>query len=142
MSASEFSVCCGSVRARAGERGQAAVEFVALLPVLALTALALGQAAIAGWAAWSASGAARVAARAHALGDDPARAARRVLPAMLGSRARVRVVERRPGRADAVSTGRETVDQTTVRLRIPTVVPGLRLGTVVGSARLPSQVGE
>lgn len=113
------------------ERGQATVEFVALLPILALIALALGQAAVAGWTAWSAAGAARVAARAQALGQPPAPAARRVLPAMLGRRARVSV-----GRASGDAAGR-----TTVRLRVPAVVPGLRFGSVSASSQVPDQSG-
>lgn len=117
--------------ARVGEVGQAAVEFVALLPVLALCALAFGQAAVAGWTAWSAAGAARVSARAEALGQDPARAARSVLPAMLRQRAKVSV-----GRAGARDEHR-----TTVRLRIPAVLPGVRMGTVSAGAEVPNQEG-
>ncbi|MBO9532227.1 MAG: hypothetical protein J7513_04540 [Solirubrobacteraceae bacterium] len=113
-----------------GERGQATVEFVALLPILALVALAVGQAAVAGWTVWSASGAARVAARAQALGQDPAVAVRRVLPAMLERHARVSVG------ASAAGEGR-----TSVRLGVPSVVPGLRFGTVRGAAELPDQAG-
>ena len=121
-------------RSRLSERGQATVEFVALLPILALIALAVAQAAVAGWTAWSAAGAARVAARAQALGQDPAVAARRVLPAMLGHRARVSV-------AGADSAGTAVIRATTVRLRVPSVVPGLRFGTVRAAAGLPDQVG-
>jgi hypothetical protein len=109
--------------------GQATVEFVALLPLLALVALALGQAASIGWTAWSAAGAARVAARAAALGEDPAKAARGALPAVLGRRVRV-----------TVGAGSEARDRTTVRLRVPSLVPGVRFGTVSGSSELPSQV--
>ena len=113
------------------DAGQATVELVALLPVLALVALALGQAALAGWTAWSAAGAVRVSARAEALGEDPAAAARHVLPAMLGRRARVSL-----GRA-----GGKAEHRATVRLHIPVVVPGIRLGTVAASAEVPSQEG-
>src|SRR4051812_30673542 len=59
--------------------GQAAAELVALLPVLVLLALGAWQAAVAGQAAWLAGGAARAAARAQAVGSDPAAAARRAL---------------------------------------------------------------
>lgn len=122
-------------RHRAGEgradSGQAAVEFVALLPVLALCALAFGQATVAGWTAWSAAGAARVSARAEALGNDPAVAARAVLPAMLARRAKVTV-----GQA-----GARDAHRTTVRLRVPALLPGLRMGTVAAGAEVPSQEG-
>lgn len=114
---------------RSGESGQAAVEFVALLPVLALCALAFGQATVAGWTAWSAAGAARVSARAEALGEDPAVAARQVLPAMLARRAKVTV-----GRA-----GARDAHRTTVRLRVPALLPGLRMGTVAAGAEVPTQ---
>jgi hypothetical protein len=69
-------------RAR-GERGQATVEMVALLPALALALAAAWQAALAGHAAWAATAAARAAARAHAVGADPGRAARSHLPGSL-----------------------------------------------------------
>jgi hypothetical protein len=70
----------GGVR---GEAGQAAVELVAVLPLIALVLVALWQAALAGHAAWAATAAARAAARAHAVGADPVRAARDHLPARL-----------------------------------------------------------
>ncbi|MEH3053664.1 MAG: pilus assembly protein [Patulibacter minatonensis] len=118
-----------SLSERRGDRGQATVEFAALLPIIALVALALGQAAVAGWTAWSAAGAARVSARADAVGQDPEEAAQRVLPAMLARRARVSF-----GRA-----GGATEHRATVRLRVPAVVPGLRLGTVSASSEVPNQ---
>lgn len=117
-------------RARAGEVGQAAVEFVALLPVLILVALAMGQGAVAGYAAWSAAGAARVAARAEALGEPPGAAARDELPQFLDRGSRVRVAD-----PDGKTPGRVTV-----RLRVPSLVPGLKFGTVAGRAQLPGQV--
>jgi hypothetical protein len=69
-------------RARS-EAGQAAVELVAVLPLVAAVLLLLWQAALAGHAAWAAAAAARAAARAHAVGADPGRAARDHLPARL-----------------------------------------------------------
>jgi hypothetical protein len=62
------------------QSGQAAVELVALLPVLAVLLIAVWQAALAGYAVWAATSAARAAARAHAVGADPRRAARGHLP--------------------------------------------------------------
>lgn len=66
-----------------GERGQATVELVALLPCLAAVVVAVWQAVLVGWAAWGAHAAARAAARADAVKGDAALAARRHLPAEL-----------------------------------------------------------
>lgn len=116
---------------RRAEAGQATVEFVALLPVLVLAALAMGQGAVAGYTAWSAAGAARMAARAQALGGAPGAAARSELPRFLDRGSRIQIAGRSGPAAGRV----------TVRLRVPSVVPGLRFGTVVGRAQLPDQVG-
>jgi hypothetical protein len=111
------------VRAR-GEEGQAAVELVALLPVLALVAALAWQSVVAGQAWWMAGAAAREAARAQALGGDPEAAARGVLPGALRDGVRVR----RDGEGVAV------------RLAIP-VVLGSRssLGAVTARARMEPQ---
>lgn len=66
-----------------GERGQAAVEVVALLPVLAILLAGVWQAALAGHAVWAATAAARAAARAHAVGADARQAAKARLPGSL-----------------------------------------------------------
>ena len=63
--------------------GQATVELVALLPLVGLLAALLWQALLAGETIWLSGGAARAAARAAAVGTDPAEAAREVLPARL-----------------------------------------------------------
>src|SRR4051794_24438829 len=76
--------------ASTGERGQASIELVALLPLLVALGFALWQAAVAGQALWLAGSAARAAARAEALGEDPAPAARGVLPPRLEDGLRVR----------------------------------------------------
>ena len=57
----------------ASERGQAAAELVAIVPLLIVALLALGQAAVAGYAAWSAANAARAGARAAEVGGDAER---------------------------------------------------------------------
>jgi hypothetical protein len=62
------------------QRGQATVAFLACTPLLVLFGLALLQLALVGYAAHSAAGAARAAARAELVGADPGRAARRALP--------------------------------------------------------------
>ena len=111
-------------RARAQE-GQATVEFLGLLPVLVLVALLGWQAVVAGQAAWLAAGAAREAARAQALGADPAAAARRALPPRLRHGLRV---------------SRDGDDGVRLRLVVPLVVrAGAGLGTVDARARMEPQ---
>lgn len=102
--------------------GQASVEFVALLPLLALLLLALVQATLAGYVAWSAGTAAHAGARAAAVGRDPAAAVRRAAP-IGGARATLR----RDG------------DTLHVRLPVPSVLPTVAMGTVAGVARLEAQ---
>ena len=69
--------------------GQATVEFVALLPLLAVLVLGVWQVAVAGHAIWSASAAARAASRASAVGGDAQAAA----VAVAGRGVRVRVAD-------------------------------------------------
>ena len=83
-----------------GERGQASVELVALLPCLAAVIVAVWQAMLVGWAAWGAHAAARAAARADAVKGDAALAARRHLPAELERG--LRVVTDGPGEVRVV----------------------------------------
>ena len=68
---------------REPESGQASVEFLGVLPAALLVALACWQLALAGQAAWLSGNAARVAARAQAVGRDPEAAARSALPSYL-----------------------------------------------------------
>jgi pilus assembly protein CpaE len=89
------------------QRGQSAVEIVAVAPLAVLAAAALGQIGAAAWVGAEAAGAATAAARAAAVGGDPARAARAELPAGLRSGLRVDVAD---GRA-------------TVRVRVPRLLP-------------------
>jgi hypothetical protein len=70
-------------RTRGSERGQASVELLAVLPAAVLVALAGWQLALAGQAIWLTGNAARVGARAQAVGHDPASAARSALPSYL-----------------------------------------------------------
>ena len=113
-------------RARS-EAGQASVEFVALLPLVAVLAGLLWQAVVAGQAVWLAGSAARAAARASALGADARATARGVLPRHL-ERGLV-VVERPGGRDEGVR----------VAIRVPSIVGDMRLGTVTARARLRDQ---
>jgi pilus assembly protein CpaE len=115
------------VRLIRAQDGQAAVELVAVLPFVALVAMLLWQVAVAGQAAWLAGSAARAAARAHAVGLDPAAAARGVLPRSLERGLRIR-----------------SADDGTVRvgLAVPSVVGRARLTTVGARARFEPQKGQ
>jgi len=107
-----------------GQDGQASVELVGVLPLLVLFAFALWQAAVAGQAMWLAGAAARAAARAHALGADPAPAARAALPPRLEDGLRVHA-----GDDGAVR----------VTVRIPSVVAGGAVATTSARARFVPQ---
>jgi Flp pilus assembly protein TadG len=110
------------------QRGQAAVETVALLPLLALLALAAWQAALAGQAAWLAGAAAHAAARAAAVGGDPERAARGALPPSLERGLRVEA---------ATDDGAGVV----VRVQLRSVLADRRLATLAARAGFPEQRG-
>jgi hypothetical protein len=112
------------VRRASEEAGQAAVELVALLPLVAILAFAAWQVVVAGHAVWLAAGAARAAARAGAVGHDPDAAARRALPGSLEQGLRVRTDH---DGAVRVSVG------------VPLVVGRGRLLTVTGRARFAPQ---
>ena len=109
---------------RRAERGQASVELVAVLPFVALLALVLWQLAVAGQAAWMSGAAARAAARAQAVGGDPAAAARGVLP-------------RRLERDLQVSAGRDGAVR--VKLDVPAVAGAHHLTTIQSHARFQPQ---
>jgi hypothetical protein len=86
----------------AGESGQASVEAVATVPAVLVAALVGWQLVLAGHALWLCANAARAAARAEAVGESPARAARSVLPSGLE---RGLAVERRRAGAVRVEIG-------------------------------------
>jgi hypothetical protein len=106
------------------ESGQASVELVALLPLVAVIGFALWQAVVAGQAAWLAGSSARAAARASAVGGDARAAAAELLPGSL----------RRGLRVETSSGG-------TVRVRIgvPSVVGAGRLATFTSTAHFVVQ---
>ncbi len=108
-----------------GEHGQAAVELVALLPLLVAGLLACWQVVLVGHALWSAHAAARAAARADAVGGDRLEAARAALPASLDQRVDVRAAERD--------------GHVPVAVRIPSVIPGVELGTLTARAGFAPQ---
>lgn len=62
------------------EDGQATVELLGTLPALFAALLIAWQLALAGHTLWLTAGAARVAARAELVGEDPRAAARSALP--------------------------------------------------------------
>jgi hypothetical protein len=107
------------------EQGQATVELVALLPLMAVLAGLVWQAIVAGQAVWLAGTAARAAARASAIGADAPAAARRVLP----DRLERGLVVRRAASGGGVQ----------VAIAIPAVVGSGRLTTVSARARLQEQ---
>lgn len=72
-----------STRLRRCERGQAAVELVAVVPFVLLIGALLWQLVLTGHTLWLCANAARVAARAEAVGGDAEGAARSALPAAL-----------------------------------------------------------
>jgi hypothetical protein len=108
----------------AEEKGQASVELVAAIPVLALVVALAVQLAVVGYSLWGAGVAARAGARAAFVGGRAERAARRSLPLPLRGHAFIHA-------ADSVA----------VRVRPPSLVPGLprlpltaRAGFGVGDA--------
>jgi pilus assembly protein CpaE len=107
-----------------GQRGQATVELVALLPLVVLLGALLWQAVVAGQALWLSGAAARAAARAAAVGGDAEAAARGALPRRLEEGLRVR----------AAGDG-----GVRVAVRIPSVLTSGSLTTVESRAAFPSQ---
>jgi hypothetical protein len=99
--------------------GQASVEFVAVLPALAVCLVVASQAVAAGWALWSAGNAARAGARAEEVGSDAEVAARHALPSPLREGAVIR-----------------SGDGVRVRVRVPALVPGVSLPSVSASSSL------
>ncbi len=106
-----------------GQRGQASIEVMGMLPVLLVVAMFVWQLHLAMSAATSVENAARTASRVDGLGGDAKRAAMRSLPG--GQREGAEIVVR-GGKVE-------------IRSRVPTIVPGLSVGFfhVNGSADLP-----
>ena len=69
-----------AARSLRDQSGQAVVEFVGALPFVLLAGLLAWQLALIGNTGWLCANAARVAARAEAVGRDPKAAARSALP--------------------------------------------------------------
>lgn len=104
--------------------GQATVELVALLPLVGLLVALLWQALLAGETVWLSGGAARAAARAVAVGADPADAARGVLPERLERGLRV---------------DREADGAVTLVLRVPAALGAGTIAPVTARARFEAQ---
>lgn len=94
---------------RRGERGQASVELIGMLPFLVLAALLVWQLLLVGYAATSAENAARAASRVDVRGGDGRKAAERVIGAPL-----------RTGIRTQLHAGRAVV-----RVRVPLIAPGI-----------------
>lgn len=112
-----------STSLRSRESGQATVEFLAVVPLVFLLGWGVWQAALAGITAERAARIAHNAARAQAVGGAPANEVKRLLPKSLARSARIT----------------QTDSKVTVRLRVPSVIPGLQLGTVSATAAFPRQ---
>ena len=104
--------------------GQASVELVALLPAVLVVLALVYQALLAGQAVWEARVAARAAARANAFGADAAAAARAHLRHRLDRGLRVQT---------------STDGDVRVSIRIPSVLPSLRLGRVSATSHFRPQ---
>jgi hypothetical protein len=111
------------MRARRGERGQATVETVALLPLVVVVGAHLWQAVVAGQALWLSGAAARAGARAAAVGGDAEAAAKGALPPRLAAGVRVRAVG----------------DGVRVAVAVPSVLSGGSIFTVRSRAAFPDQ---
>ena len=98
------------MRGKRSEAGQAAVELVAVLPLIALVGVLMWHALMAGQALWMASSAAGAASRAQAVGADPVRAARAALPGLLERDVRV------TGGDDGTATVRTAAIAATARM--------------------------
>ncbi len=101
------------------QRGQAAAELVAIVPIAIAVLALVAQLAIAGFSLWTAGDAARAGARAAAVGGDPEAAARSALPGWLEGGAEI-----------------DTAGPVEVNVRAPAVVPGVPAIEVGASTEL------
>lgn len=107
-------------------RGQASVELVAVVPVVALACAAVVQVGLAAHAWGAARDAARAGARAAAVQAPVRAAAQRVLGDDLARGSTVRT------RDDPRGAG-----QVSVRVRVPMLLPWIPAPTVVADAEVP-----
>ncbi len=98
---------------RSADAGQVSVELLGITPLILLTLLLVWQFVLLGYTFTLAGNAADEAARAAAVGRDPAAAARSDLPSAWASGASV-----------STATGADGVVTARVALRVPVLVPG------------------
>jgi len=109
------------------QAGQASVELVAVLPFVLLVGLVLWQLAVAAQAAWLCANAARVGARAEAVGRSARDAARSAVPA---------------GLRDGLRVEHDAGGRVRVRLPVPILVHAWKAPVnVAATAKLPSGGG-
>ncbi|MFF5333117.1 TadE/TadG family type IV pilus assembly protein [Streptomyces sp. NPDC013181] len=111
-----------------GQRGQAAIEYVGVLTLLLVVALAVVQLGLAVYAAQQAGTAARTAARVASSKDQEHRAREVALASMSG------------WLADGATVTRETGDEAVtveVRVSVPGLLPMFSFGSVTKSATMP-----
>lgn len=120
-------------RSRRRDRGSASLEFLGMLPILLLIALAGVQLGLAAYTAAQAGTAARAAARMEARHDHP----------LSGSAAGTQAVSSWLRDGTNVTTG-DGGDATraTATIEIPSVIPGLSPGSVTRSATMPREDEE
>lgn len=107
------------------QRGTASLELVAGLPFLLLAGVVAAQFGLVGWTAISASDAARAAARAASLGQNPHAAAQDALPQGIS--------------LVSVSGGKSGQGYSyTVTVATPAIVPILDLGNLSRQADMPA----
>ncbi|MER6052882.1 TadE/TadG family type IV pilus assembly protein [Streptomyces sp. NPDC001793] len=121
-------------RRRPRDRGSASLEFLGILPVLLLVALAAVQLGLAAYAVQQAGTAARAAARTAAMDPtdqetDPQTAGRAAISDWVARRASISV----GGSGDAVSA--------TATVPIPSILPGADFGSARRSATMPRPEG-
>ncbi|MCG7526545.1 pilus assembly protein [Streptomyces sp. OfavH-34-F] len=110
------------------QRGQAAIEYVGVLTLLLVVALAVVQLGLAVYAAQQAGTAARTAARVASSKDQEHRAREVALASMSG------------WLADGATVTRETGDEAVtveVRVSVPGLLPMFSFGSVTKSATMP-----
>ncbi|MER7984268.1 TadE/TadG family type IV pilus assembly protein [Streptomyces noursei] len=119
---------------RAHDRGSASLEFLGILPVLLVVALAAVQLGLAAYAVQQAGTAARAAARTASMDradqeTDPQTAGRAAISGWVAEHAAITV----GGSGDSVSA--------TATVQIPSIVPGADFGSARRSATMPRPEG-
>ncbi|MEU1615780.1 TadE/TadG family type IV pilus assembly protein [Streptomyces sp. NPDC008238] len=119
---------------RPRDRGSASLEFLGMLPILLLIALAGVQLGLAAYTAAQAGTAARAAARMAALHDPP----------VSGSVAGTEAVSSWLRDGTRIGTTGDAGDsvRATATVEIPSVLPGLRPGSVTRTATMPREDDE